>query len=43
MELNFECVDSGRWYVDLPEYEGNRENLELVESAAETLYCSVVD
>lgn len=37
MELTFECVDNGRWYVVLPEYEGDPEDLEMVEGADKML------
>lgn len=37
MEINFERFDDGRWYVIFPEYEGNYEDLEMVEGADKML------
>lgn len=33
MEIGFECLDGGKWYVILPEYEGEQEDLEMVDNA----------
>lgn len=33
MELQFERLNENRWYVVLPEYEGDHEDLEMVEGA----------
>ena len=36
-ELNFiKEFETGRWYIDLPQWEGNKEDLEMV-SGADTL------
>ena len=33
MELTFEKWEDGRWFVILPEYDGDQENLEMVDGA----------
>lgn len=33
MELQFERLGEDRWYVVSPEYEGDHEDLEMVEGA----------
>lgn len=33
MEIGFECLDNGGWYVIFPEYDGPQEDLEMVENA----------
>lgn len=33
MELQFERLGENRWYVVPPDYEGNPEDLEMVEGA----------
>ena len=33
MEISFERFDNGRWYVVFPEYEGDQDDLEMVEGA----------
>lgn len=37
MELTFECTENGRWYVVLPDYEGDQEDLEMVDGADKML------
>lgn len=37
MEISFERYDDGRWYVVFPEYEGDHEDLEMVEGADKML------
>lgn len=37
MEMTFERVDDGRWYVVMPEYEGFQDDLEMVENADKML------
>ena len=37
MEISFERFESGRWYVVFPEYEGDQEDLEMVEGADKML------
>lgn len=33
MELTFEKWEDGRWFVVLPEYDGDQEDLEMVDGA----------
>ena len=33
MELTFENWEDGRWFVILPEYDGDQEDLEMVDGA----------
>ena len=33
MELTFEKWEDGRWFVILPEYDGDQEDLEMVDGA----------
>ncbi len=33
MELNFEKWEDGRWFVYLPDYDGDQEDLEMVDGA----------
>lgn len=33
MELSFQRMENGRWYVIFPEYDGPSEDLEMVENA----------
>ena len=33
MELTFEKWEDGRWFVVLPKYDGDQEDLEMVEGA----------
>lgn len=33
MEITFECWEDGRWFVVLPEWEGDQDDLEMVENA----------
>ena len=33
MELAFEKWDDGRWFVVLPDYDGDQENLEIIDGA----------
>ena len=33
MELTFEKWEDGRWFVILPEYDGEQEDLEMVDGA----------
>jgi len=33
MELTFEKWEDGRWFVVLPDYDGNQEDLEMVDGA----------
>lgn len=37
MEISFERFENGRWYVVFPEYEGDQEDLEMVEGADKML------
>ncbi len=37
MEISFECYEDGRWYVIFPEYEGDHDDLEMVEGADKML------
>ena len=33
MELTFEKWEDSRWFVDLPDYDGDQEDLEMVDGA----------
>ena len=33
MELTFEKWEDGRWFVVLPDYDGDQEDLEMVDGA----------
>ena len=33
MELSFEKWEDGRWFVVLPDYDGDQEDLEMVDGA----------
>lgn len=33
MELSFEKWENGKWYVVLPDYDGDQEDLEMVDGA----------
>lgn len=33
MELTFEKWEDGRWFVVMPEYDGNQEDLEMIDGA----------
>ena len=33
MELTFEKWEDGRWFVVLPDYDGDKEDLEMVDGA----------
>ncbi|MDE6755070.1 MAG: hypothetical protein K2J82_10735 [Muribaculaceae bacterium] len=37
MELSFERFENGRWYVVFPEWEGDQDDLEMVEGADKML------
>ena len=37
MELSFERVENGRWYVVFPDYDGSFEDLEMMENADKML------
>ena len=37
MELTFEKWEDGRWFVVLPDYDGDQEDLEMVDGADEFL------
>ena len=37
MEITFEKWEDGRWFVVLPEYDGDQEDLEMVDGADEFL------
>ena len=43
MELNFERLEDGRWYVVFPEYEGPQDDLEMVENADKMLDALTTD
>lgn len=43
MELTFERYEDGRWYVVLPEYEGDHEDLEMVENSDKMLDALTTD
>lgn len=43
MEIQFECLDDGRWYVVFPDYEGPFEDLEMVENADKMLEALTTD
>lgn len=43
MEISFECFEDGRWYVVFPEYEGDHEDLEMVEGADKMLDALTTD
>lgn len=43
MEIEFERYDDGRWYVVFPEYEGDHEDLEMVEGADKMLDALTTD
>ena len=37
MELTFEKWEDGRWFVVLPDYDGNQEDLEMIDGADKLL------
>ena len=37
MELTFEKWEDGRWFVVLPDYDGDQEDLEMVDGADKLL------
>lgn len=37
MELTFEKWEDGRWFVVMPEYDGDQEDLEMVDGADDLL------
>ena len=37
MELNFEKWEDGKWFVVLPDYDGDQEDLEMVDGADKLL------
>ena len=37
MELTFEKWENGKWFVVLPDYDGDQEDLEMVDGADEFL------
>ena len=43
MVFDFECWEDGRWFVVLPEYEGDQEDLEMVEGADKMLDALTTD
>ena len=43
MIFNFECWEDGRWFVVLPEWDGDQEDLEMVENADNMLSALTTD
>ena len=37
MELTFEKWEDGRWFVVLPDYDGDQEDLEMIDGADKLL------
>lgn len=33
MELSFEKWENGKWYVVFPDYDGDQEDLEMIDGA----------
>ncbi len=43
MELTFEKWEDGRWFVVLPDYDGDQEDLEMVDGADKLLEHLITD